>query len=91
LQFFAILAIIPFGIGFILGLRWLILFVAGTPRTHIPSLVLAAILMLMGFQLWVFGLVADLLGAKRKMLEEIQMRLRQAEWNSKQDRGRSPD
>jgi len=91
LHFFALLASIPFGIGFILGLRWLILYLGGTPRSHVPSLVLAAILMLMGVQLWVFGLVADLLGAKRKMLEEIQMRLRHAEWNSKQDIGRSPD
>jgi MFS superfamily sulfate permease-like transporter len=54
---------------------WCIFF-AGTERTRIPSLILAAILMLIGFQLWVLGLVADLLAANRKLMEEIQLRLR---------------
>jgi hypothetical protein len=45
----------------------------------VPSLVLAAILILIGFQLWMFGLVADLLAVNRKMMEDIQLRLRRAE------------
>ena len=35
--------------------------------------------MLMGFMLVVFGLVAELLGVNRKLLEEIQWRVRRLE------------
>ena len=80
LEFFALFGSVPFLLGFLLGVRWLILFaIEGTQRSHVPSLVLAAILILIGFQLWVFGLVADLLSANRKLLEDIQLRLRRAD------------
>ncbi len=79
LRFFLILGGVPFTIGFGLGVRWLIYFLMGTERTRIPSLILAAILMLMGFQLWIVGLVADLMAVNRKLLEEIQLRMRRAE------------
>lgn len=79
LRFFTVLGSIPLSIGVIIGLRWLLLFLGGTPRTHVPSLILAAILILIGFQLWMFGLVADLMAVNRKMLEDIQLRLRRAE------------
>jgi len=55
--------------------RWLIFFLAGSERTRIPSLILAAILILIGFQLWMFGLVADLMSANRRQ-EEVQLRMR---------------
>lgn len=76
LRFFLFLGSVPFSMGFTLGVRWLVYFFIGTERTRIPSLILAAILMLIGFQLWVLGLVADLLAANRKLMEEIQLRLR---------------
>ncbi|NEO03811.1 MAG: glycosyltransferase family 2 protein, partial [Moorea sp. SIO3I7] len=68
--------------GTLLGIRWLILYFAGTPKAHVPSLVLAAILILMGFQLWIFGLVADLMAVNRQLLEDIQLRLRRLEVDS---------
>jgi len=86
LRFFMILGTIPFTIGFLLGLRWLALYLSGTPRTHVPSLILASILILIGVQLWIFGLVADLLAVNRKMLEDIQVRVRRAEFDSRQER-----
>jgi hypothetical protein len=43
---------------------------------------LAAILILIGFQLWMFGLVADLMAVNRKMLEDVQLRLRRLEVDS---------
>ena len=79
LRFFLILGSLPLGMGFLLGLRWLFFLLAGSERTRIPSLILAAILILIGFQLWVFGLVADLLAANRKLLEENRVRLRRLE------------
>ena len=80
LRFFLILGSIPFSFGFLLGCRWLVYFLLGTDRTRIPSLILTAILILIGFQLWMFGLVADLMAANRRLLEEIQLRLRRRDY-----------
>ena len=82
LRFFMLLGTLPFSAGFLLGVRWLVLYASGTPRTHVPSLILASLLILIGVQLWVFGLVADLLGVNRKMLEDIQLRMRRVEFDS---------
>jgi glycosyltransferase involved in cell wall biosynthesis len=79
LRFFTLLGSIPFGLGVLLCIRWLFFFIEGTNRTRIPSLILAAILILIGVQLWILGLVADLMAVNRKMLEDIQLRLRRAE------------
>lgn len=76
LRFFLIMGSIPFSFGFLLGVRWLIFFFMGTERTRIPSLILTAILILIGFQLWMFGLVADLMAANRKLMEDVQVNLR---------------
>lgn len=79
LSFFTILGAIPFSIGFLIGVRWLwlyLVFFEQTGRSHVPSLILAAILLLMGFQLWIFGLMADLMSVNRKILEDIQLRTR---------------
>jgi glycosyltransferase involved in cell wall biosynthesis len=81
-RFFMLLGTIPFSVGFLIGVRWLVLYLSGTPRTHVPSLILASLLILIGVQLWVFGLVADLLGVNRKMLEDIQLRMRRVEFDS---------
>ena len=80
--FFMWMGTLPFVMGFMLGIRWLVLYFAGTPRSHVPSLILSAILILIGSQLWVVGLLADLLAVNRKLLEEAQLRLRRAEIES---------
>lgn len=82
LRFFLLMGSIPFSLGFLLGIRWLIFFFMGTERTRIPSLILTAILILIGFQLWMFGLVADLMAANRKLMEEIQINLRKQNYHS---------
>jgi hypothetical protein len=76
LRFFLIVGSVPFSLGFLLGVRWLFFFIIGTERTRIPSLILTAILILIGVQLWVFGLIADLLAANRRLMEDIQVNLR---------------
>ncbi len=82
LSFFTILGSIPFGLGLLLSLRWLWLFVTTfeqTGRSHVPSLIFSAILIVVGVQCWVFGLMADLMSVNRKLLEDVQLRLRRAE------------
>ena len=82
-QFFTLLGSLPLGVGFLLCLRWIILYLGllgdSPDKSRVPSLIFAAILILIGFQLWMLGFVADLLGVNRKLLEDIQLRLRQAE------------
>jgi len=85
LRFFMIMGSIPFTLGFLLGVRWLVLFMGVTPGLHIPSLILATILILIGVQLWIFGLVADLMAVNRKMLEDIQLQARKSKFDSRSD------
>lgn len=83
LQFFAMLGSVPFSLGFLLCVRWLLLFWGifgeNADKPRVPSLILAAILILIGFQLWIFGLIADLMAVNRTLLEDIQLRLRRSE------------
>lgn len=83
LKFFAILGGLIFGIGFLLGIRYLILFFFLNSTGHVQSLILAAILMMMGFQTIVTGLLADIIAANRKILEDIQYRVRKEDCSSK--------
>jgi glycosyltransferase involved in cell wall biosynthesis len=87
LKFFMMLGSVPLSLGFLLCLRWLLLFwgILGIDpaKPRVPSLILAAILILIGVQLWIFGLIADLMGVNRQLLEDIQLRLRRQEFKSK--------
>jgi glycosyltransferase involved in cell wall biosynthesis len=87
LQFFMLLGSVPFSLGFLLCCRWLFLFwgiIGDNPaKPRVPSLVLAAILILIGVQFWIFGLVADLMSVNRQLLEDIQLRLKRKEFSEK--------
>ncbi len=79
LKFFTILGIIPLLIGVGIGVRYLILLAGGAQGGHVQSLVLSSILILMGFMTIVIGLQADIIAANRKLLEDIQFRVRKME------------
>ena len=68
-----------FLVGFLLGLRYLYLYLALAAGGHIQSLILSALLMIVGFQIMVIGLVADLIGANRRLNEDILYRVRKME------------
>lgn len=57
--------------GGIFAIRYFIFFLQGQGGGHIQSVVLAAILLIVGFQTMLNGLLADLIASNRKMLEEI--------------------
>lgn len=63
-------------IGLALGSRFLFFYFAQQGTGHIQSLILAAILMIVGFQVVLIGVLADLIGANRKILEDIMYRLK---------------
>ena len=66
--------------GIALGLRFLYFFVQRGGAGHVQSLILAAILTIVGFQVCLIGLIADLVRMNRKMLEEVLYRVRKAEY-----------
>jgi glycosyltransferase involved in cell wall biosynthesis len=68
-------------VGAILGLRYVYFILIGQGGGKVQSLILAAVLMIIGFQIFMIGLVADLIGFNRKILEEILFRLRRSELN----------
>lgn len=60
-------------LGALLGLRYLY-FLLQDPKTgHVPSLILASILSVLGFLLLMTGVLADLLAANRMLLEDIRL------------------
>ena len=84
MKFFGIIGTVPFVAGIILGVRYLV-YLASDPLTgHVPSLILAAILLLVGVQTYVVGLHADIIAANRKMLEEVKYHLKKMEYDGEQ-------
>jgi len=76
LKFFFSIGMIVFLAGLILAARYLFYFFIGEGAGHIQSLILAAILMMLGFQTVVIGLISDLIAANRRLSEEAVYRLR---------------
>ena len=76
--FTALSALLILG-GLFLSLRFLYFYLINQGAGHVQSLILAAILLIVGFQVFLIGLVADLIGFNRKILEEALYRLRRLE------------
>lgn len=85
LKFFGTIGAVTFLLGVILDVRFLILFSSGQGRGHIQSLILATAFLLLGFQTVVIGLQADLIAANRKILEDIQYRIRKKDCDGRND------
>jgi hypothetical protein len=66
-------------VGVVPGIRFLYFWFTGSGMGHVQSLILAAILLIVGFQVLLIGLLADLVGFNRKILEEVLYRLRRLE------------
>jgi glycosyltransferase involved in cell wall biosynthesis len=75
-RFFGAIGAILFVPGFILGLRFLFYYFVGQGAGHVQSLILAALLLGMGFQSILIAFIADLLAANRKLLEDIRYQQR---------------
>ncbi|MGD2147121.1 MAG: glycosyltransferase family 2 protein [Anaerolineae bacterium] len=72
--------------GVALGLRFLYYYVTGPGTGKVQSLILAAILTIVGFQVCLIGLMADLVRLNRKMLEEALYRVRRMELDADRER-----
>ena len=78
-EFFAIPGTVAFLVGFGIGARFLYYYVTGDGAGHVQSLILAALLLGTGFFLVVVGLLSDLASVNRKLLEDLDWRLRRIE------------
>jgi glycosyltransferase involved in cell wall biosynthesis len=78
-RFFAWLGGLIFLAGFLIGLRFLYHFITAAGAGHVQSLILASLLMSMGFMVVVTGIVADLIAVNRTLLEKIDWRLKKVE------------
>ncbi len=76
LRVFSILGSLLLAGGLALGIRFLYFWTLGQGTGHVQSVILAAVLFIVGFQVLLIGLVADLIGFNRKILEELLYRLR---------------
>ena len=85
LRFFSILGTILMLIGTVLGVRFLIYMGMGDGDGHIQSLILTAILLLGGFQTITIGLLGDTIAANRKIMEDMQYRIRKMDCAPRDD------
>ncbi len=70
--------------GLALGVRFLYYYFARLGAAgHVQSLILAAVLLIVGFQVCLIGVLADLIGFNRRILEEILYRTRRLELDRK--------
>ena len=75
-RFFAIIAGIFLVSGTILGLRFLYYYIFSSGSGHIQSLILSAFLIITGVQIAVIAVLSELMSINRKLLEDIQRRLK---------------
>jgi glycosyltransferase involved in cell wall biosynthesis len=71
-RFFMLLGGVIFFAGFLIGARFVYHYVLGSGTGKIQSLILAAVLLMMGVHTMLLGFVTDLLAVNRKLLEELQ-------------------
>lgn len=75
-RFFSFIASIFVICGLFLGIRFLYFYLSANGNGHIQSLILAAILLITGVQVMVIAVLSELFSINRKILEDIQKRLK---------------
>ncbi|NKI36174.1 glycosyltransferase family 2 protein [Wenzhouxiangella sp. XN79A] len=85
-RFFAMIGLVLFSAGTLIGLRFLYFYLIGEGSGHVQSLILAGVLLITGFQTFLVAFLADLLAANRKLLEEVRFMIKR---QSKEPKPRS--
>ncbi len=80
LRVFTVVGLTLILLGMAGSLRFLYFYLIGNGAGHIQSVILSALLLIVGFQVMLIGLLADLIGFNRKILEELLYRLRRLEF-----------
>jgi glycosyltransferase involved in cell wall biosynthesis len=69
-------------VGILIGSRFTYYYLLGAGEGKIQSLILAAALLIIGFQILVVGLLADLISANRRLIEDTLLRVKKIELGS---------
>jgi hypothetical protein len=80
-RFFMTFGLLLFTAGFLLGLRFLYYYFLESGEGHVQSLILSSILLGIGFQTMLVAFLADLLAVNRRLMEDVQYRLRKIDSN----------
>lgn len=80
LQVFTVIAMFFLITGIAIGIRFLVFFFTGDGNGHVQSLILAVMLIIIGVQTGLLGMQADVISANRKLLEDIQFRIKKLEF-----------
>lgn len=80
LQVFTVIAMFFLIAGIAIGIRFLVFFFTGDGNGHVQSLILAVMLIIIGVQTGLLGMQADVISANRKLLEDIQFRIKKLEF-----------
>lgn len=80
MHFFITLGCFPFFIGIGLGLRFIVAWCRGSGQGNIQSLILCSTLIMIGVMVWVLGMLADVIAANRKILQEVQQKVRDIDY-----------
>ena len=83
LKVFSLFGLMSFAAGFVISLRFVYLYVSGIGQGNVQSLILSAVLMIVGFQVLLIGLLADVIAANRKLTEELLYRVRSLELSAR--------
>lgn len=75
-RFFMSIGIAIFACGVIGGIRFLYFYFSGNGAGHVQSLILVSILLGIGFQTMMVAFLADLQGVNRRLMEDIQYRIK---------------
>ena len=78
-RFFLSIGSLLFASGFLVALRFIYFFVGGHGSGHIQSLILASILLGIGFQTILVAFLSDLLAVNRRLMEDLQYRTKKME------------
>jgi glycosyltransferase involved in cell wall biosynthesis len=76
LKVFSYIGGVVFTAGLALTIRFLYYYFTGTGLGHVQSLIISAVLMIVGFQVLLIGLVSDMISGSRKLLEDLLYRIR---------------
>jgi glycosyltransferase involved in cell wall biosynthesis len=90
LKVFTYLGLFVFSGGVVGVLRFVYYFFVGEAWKHQASLIASAVLLIVGFQVLVIGLLADVISGNRKLLEDLLYRIRAQELHDRQPEAPPP-
>ena len=85
LKFFGSLGTLFLVAGLALGVRFLILWAMDPTTSNIQSLILMSVFLIFGILLFMVGLLGDMVANNRKLLEDIQYRIRKMDCSENQE------